>query len=236
MTVLAKVNSLDWSKIQSDMDDNGFAEVPELLSKAECDVLVGLYDDNAAKFRSRIVMARHNFGSGEYKYFDYPLPDLVRELRQALFPHLAVIANQWAQYLGSSDCWPESLDTFLEACHAANQKRPTPLLLKYGEGDYNCLHQDLYGEVYFPFQIVIQLSERGLDYEGGELVLVEQRPRMQSRPAVITVGKGGAAIIPVRDRPARGAKGWKRTTMRHGVGTIKKGSRHTLGMIFHDAT
>ncbi len=180
-------------------------------------------------------MARHNFGRGEYKYFGYPLPDTVAGLRAAFYPHLARIANDWAQRLGDEARWPATLDRLLARCHRAGQRRPTPLLLRYRTGDYNCLHQDLYGDIQFPLQVIVQLTARGEDFDGGELVLVEQRPRMQSRPIVVDLPQGAAAIVPVRYRPVRGARGWRRTQMRHGVSAVTAGTRQTLGLIFHDA-
>ena len=180
-------------------------------------------------------MARYNFGQGQYKYLNYPLPSIVQVLRETLYPPLATIANAWSARLGQSVTWPDSLTQFIERCHAAGQQRPTPLLLRYAEGDYNCLHQDLYGPIYFPLQVIVLLTEPGVDFDGGELVLVEQRPRMQSRPMVVSIPAGGASIVPVRERPRQGATRIHRVQMRHGVGRVKRGSRMTLGIIFHDA-
>lgn len=217
------------------LDKTGFALLPGLLTASECAELVALHDAPSTSFRSTVDMRRYGFGSGEYRYFDYPLPPLVKDLRGRLYGPLARIANIWSARLGTQDEWPATLDEFLEMCHAKSQSRPTPLLLKYGPDDYNCLHQDLYGEIHFPLQVVVLLSQPGVDFEGGELMLVENRPRAQSRASVISLMRGDAAIIPVRDRPATGAKGWRRTTMRHGVSTVTKGSRQALGLIFHDA-
>lgn len=234
MALVKPVASLDWSAIHSALDEQGYARVPDLLSRTECQHIAGLYSAANSHFRSTINMARYNFGRGEYKYFDYPLPDIIAQLRSSFYPHLAAIANHWANHLGNDEHWPKTLDLLLERCHRANQLRPTPLLLRYAEGDYNCLHQDLYGEIYFPLQVIIQLSDRQ-EYSGGELVLVEQRPRMQSRPIVIPLDQGSAVIIPVRDRPVKGSRGWRRNSMRHGVSEVTQGTRQTLGLIFHDA-
>jgi uncharacterized protein len=235
MRLTAKIDSLDWSAAHARLNEDGFAEFPDVLSPGTCGQIARLYYDGNIRFRSHINMARHNFGRGEYKYFDYPLPEPVAELRRAFYPHLAMIANMWADFLQTGKRWPDTHAQFIEACHQAGQLRPTPLLLKYSEGDYNCLHQDLYGDIHFPFQVIIQLSPRE-DYEGGELVLVEQRPRMQSRPIVLSLGQGSVVIVPVRDRPVKGARGWRRNQMRHGVSAVTGGTRRTLGLIFHDAT
>lgn len=234
-TLPGRIAAYDWPSCSTALDANGFAILPDLLSEAACDAAAGLYDDSKTVFRSTVTMARHNFGRGEYKYFDNPLPPIVADLRRLLYPRLAAIANDWSSRLGEATEWPSRHDLFLEACHRAGQFKPTPLLLKYGAGDYNCLHQDLYGDIYFPLQVVVQLTCRGEDFEGGALVLVEQRPRMQSRPMVIDLPKGAAAIIPVRERPFQGARGWRRHQMRHGVSEVTRGTRQTLGLIFHDA-
>ena len=235
MSLAGSIDALNWAEHGAALDADGHAVLPAVLGSDECTLIAALYHDPATSFRSTITMARHNFGRGEYKYFDYPLPDPVGQLRAALYPHLARIANEWSRRLGDETRWPDRLEGLLETCRRAGQTQPTPLLLRYGAGDYNCLHQDLYGDVHFPLQVVVQLTRRGEDFDGGELVLVEQRPRMQSRPIVIDLPQGAAAIVPVRDRPVEGARGWRRTQMRHGVSVVKTGVRQTLGLIFHDA-
>ncbi|HWA03113.1 MAG TPA: 2OG-Fe(II) oxygenase [Rhizomicrobium sp.] len=214
---------------------DGWALVPQLLSRRECNSLAALYDNDKG-FRSRVIMARHGFGSGEYKYFSYPLPPLVAALREGIYPHLAPIANRWNESLNIGRSFPPAHRAFLRECHAAGQSRPTPLLLRYGPGDYNCLHRDIYGEHVFPLQIAILLSEPEKDFTGGEFVLVEQRPRAQSRATVIPLDRGDGVVFAVNWRPARGARGFYRTAMRHGVSALRSGRRHTLGIIFHDAT
>jgi hypothetical protein len=225
---------IDWARAGEDLDARGCAILPALLSPAECRELVAGYADDA-RYRSRVVMASHGFGRGEYKYFAYPLPPLVAALREALYPPLAAIANRWHEALGIEDPFPPAHAAFLERCHAAGQTRPTPLVLAYDAGDYNCLHQDIYGEHVFPLQIATLLSEPGHDFEGGEFVLTEQRPRMQSRVEVVPLGRGDAVVFPVRHRPVQGTRGIYRVTMRHGVSRIRRGHRHTLGVILHDA-
>jgi hypothetical protein len=205
-----------------------------VLDPKTCRALAALYDDET-RFRSRVVMERHNFGRGEYKYLAYPLPEPVAELRTALYPPLATIANEWGAALNESGRFPPTLDGFIAECHAAGQTKPTPLLLRYGEDDFNCLHQDLYGPLVFPLQLTVLLSAPGEDFSGGEFVLVEQRPRAQSRPAVVPLSQGEAVIFPVHHRPARGTRGVYRVTMRHGVSRVTSGTRQTLGIIFHDA-
>jgi uncharacterized protein len=229
-----KLTNVDWPRIARELDDSGAAMVPGLLSRAECLSLVTMYPDNS-QFRSRVVMARHGFGRGEYKYFDYPLPALVQDLREKLYPHLAPIANRWNEAMSIEVRYPASHAEYLDRCHAAGQLRPTPLLLQYGAGDYNCLHQDLYGEHVFPLQVAILLSQPGADFSGGEFVLTEQRPRMQSRPEVVPLQQGDAVVFAVHHRPVRGAHGIYRVNMRHGVSRIRGGHRHTVGIIFHDA-
>ena len=233
--VEAKVWTADWPAVTADLDAGGWAVLPELVTPAQCRELAGLYEGDG-RFRSTVVMARHGFGRGEYKYFAYPLPDLVGGLRGALYPHLAPIANRWNETMGIAVRFPADHAAFLERCHAAGQARPTPLLLRYGPDDYNCLHQDLYGEHVFPLQVAILLSEPGEDFEGGEFVLTEQRPRMQSRPAVVPLRRGDAVVFAVNQRPVRGSRGFYRTVLRHGVSKLRSGRRHTLGIIFHDAT
>ena len=230
----ARIASLDWTSALSDLDARGSATLTSLLTPDACDALVALYSDDAL-FRSRVVMARHGFGRGEYKYFDYPLPDVVAHLRAATYPRLAPIANRWNEAMGVDVRYPDDHAAFLARCHAAGQTRPTPLMLRYGEGDYNCLHQDLYGEHVFPLQIAILLSAPARDFTGGELVLTEQRPRMQSRPEVVPLWQGDAAVFAVHQRPVQGTRGVYRVTLRHGVSRLRSGHRHTLGIIFHDA-
>ena len=224
----------DWRHIGEELDAHGCAVVGGLLAADDCQALAASYADDAA-FRSRIVMSRHGFGQGEYKYFAYPLPECVAELRTALYPPLASIANSWNEALGSDARYPAEHAAFLERCHAAGQTRPTPLLLQYGEGDYNCLHQDLYGEHVFPLQVACLLAAPGRDFTGGEFVLTEQRPRLQSRAEVVPLGQGDAVIFPVHHRPVRGTRGTYRVNLRHGVSRVRSGHRHTLGIIFHDA-
>ena len=219
--------------LAAELADRGYA-TRALLDPATCRAIVALYDADAG-FRSRVVMARHNFGRGEYKYFSYPLPDPVARLRAALYPPLASIANDWAQALGDERRFPAMLDEYIAQCHAAGQTRPTPLLLRYGAEDYNCLHQDLYGEMVFPLQVAILLDEPDRDFTGGEFLLVEQRPRAQSRAEMVPLRQGDGVIFPVHHRPVQGPRGFHRTVMRHGVSRIRSGRRHTLGIIFHDA-
>jgi len=223
-----------WAAVARDLDSHGAAVVPGLLSANECRVLTAIYEDGA-RFRSRVIMARHGFGRGEYKYFAYPLPDIVTELRAAIYPHLADIANRWSRALGGAQSFPDDLETWLAQCHHAGQTRPTPLLLKYGVGDFNCLHQDLYGEHVFPLQAAILLSQPGEDFTGGEFALTEQRPRAQSRVEVVPLAQGDAVVFPVHHRPVKGTRGFYRVVMRHGVSRLKSGTRLTLGVIFHDA-
>jgi uncharacterized protein len=224
-----------WPDLLAALDARGYAVLPGLIDPVECRGLVALYDDDAA-FRSRVVMARHNFGSGEYKYLRYPLPTQVSALREALYPRLVPLANQWHERLRLEPRFPPNLAAYLARCHAAGQRRPTPLILKYEAGDYNCLHQDLYGELVFPVQATVLLSRPGRDFEGGEFLLVEQRPRMQSKGEVVLLGHGDAVVFSVNHRPVVGARGSYRMTMRHGVSRLHSGRRFTLGVIFHDAT
>jgi uncharacterized protein len=229
------IAALDWTRIEADLNQRGYATTGRLLSPEQCRELSGDYDRDDV-YRSKVVMARHGFGRGEYKYYRYPLPDVIAELRQTLYPRLAGIANAWEESLGRKSDYPEEHKAYLERCHKAGQLRPTPLLLKYGEGDYNCLHQDLYGELYFPMQVAFLLSEPGRDFTGGEFVLVEHRPRMQSRPEVVPLAQGEGVIFAVNQRPMRGTKGFYRVAMRHGVSRLRSGQRFTLGIIFHDAS
>lgn len=224
----------DWSRVAEDLDAQGCAMLDALLSPPECQALAGLYVDDS-RFRSRVVMGRHGFGRGEYKYFDYPLPAAVASLRTAIYPRLAPIANRWHATMGVDTRYPAMHADFLARCHAAGQQRPTPLLLQYGKDDYNCLHQDLYGEHVFPLQLAILLSEPGRDFEGGEFVLTEQRPRMQSRPQVVPLRQGDAVVFAVHQRPVQGSRGHYRVNLRHGVSRVRGGHRHTLGIILHDA-
>jgi hypothetical protein len=228
-----RVSALDWLRITADLEAFGAATSGPLLTIEECAGLAGLYASDEP-FRSRVVMARHGFGRGEYKYFAYPLPATIAELRPALYAPLAEIANRWNAAMGVATRFPNEHAAFLERCHAAGQTRPTPLLLQYEPGDYNCLHQDLYGEHVFPLQVAILLSEPGEDFTGGEFVLTEQRPRMQSRVAVAPLRRGDGVVFAVHHRPVRGTRGIYRVTMRHGVSTVRSGHRHTLGIIFHD--
>ncbi|MBN3724161.1 2OG-Fe(II) oxygenase [Burkholderia sp. Ac-20379] len=224
----------DWRAIRDALNAHGVAVVRGLLDRRACDAWIAGYDD-AARYRSRIVMAQHNFGRGEYRYFGYPLPPELAALRRDLYAPLAPVANDWHRALGIDTRYPPDHDTFLQRCHAAGQTRPTPLILRYGEGDYNCLHQDLYGEHVFPLQVAILLSQPGEDFTGGEFVLTEQRPRMQSRAEVVPLERGDAAIFAVHGRPVQGTRGVYRVNLRHGVSRLRSGHRHTLGVIFHDA-
>jgi hypothetical protein len=212
----------------------GFAVIPGLIGPDECQSLAAFWPDQA-RFRSRVVMQRHGYGRGEYQYFTYPLPDPVERLRQALYPPLAAVANRWNEQLGKEKRFPPTLKGWLGECHAGGQKRPTPLLLRYGPGDYNCLHRDLYGELVFPLQATILLSDPARDFAGGEFMLVEQRPRMQSRGEVVPLKQGDAVVFAVNERPVQGTRGFHRTAMRHGVSSLREGERFTLGIIFHDA-
>jgi uncharacterized protein len=227
-------NDDGWAAALAALDERGYAVLPGILDARECGALSALYDD-AAAFRSRVVMARHNFGRGEYKYLRYPLPAAVACLREGLYPRLAPLANLWHERLGLAPRFPQNLAEYLERCHAAGQQRPTPLILKYEAGDYNCLHQDLYGELVFPLQATVLLSSPGSDFDGGEFLLVEQRPRMQSKGEVVALEQGDAVVFAVNHRPVKGARGFYRTAMRHGVSRLRSGRRFTLGVIFHDA-
>jgi hypothetical protein len=230
-----RVASIAWARMAHGLDEQGAAITEGLLTRRECDELAALYSVEEG-FRSRVVMGRHGFGRGEYKYFAYPLPGLVAALRASLYRHLVPIANRWNAALGVETAYPAEHASFLERCHEAEQRRPTPLLLQYGAGDYNCLHQDLYGEHVFPLQVAILLSEPGRDFTGGEFVMTEQRPRMQSRPMVLPLRQGDAVVFAVHHRPVQGTRGVYRVHLRHGVSRLRTGQRHTLGVIFHDAT
>lgn len=233
-SIAERWSGVAWEQVEAELDGYGGAVLKDLLTPEECDAIAAMYSDDA-KFRSRVVMTRHGFGRGEYKYFRYPLPDLVERLRASMYPRLAPIANRWNEALRIDVRYPETHAEFLERCHRAGQRRPTPLLLQYGEGDYNCLHQDLYGEHVFPLQVAILLSEPGRDFAGGDFVLTEQRPRMQSRVEVVPLRQGDAVAFAVYHRPVQGTRGTYRVNLRHGVSRIRDGHRHTLGIIFHDA-
>jgi hypothetical protein len=228
-----RLQSVDWKSIGESLWANGYAVLPAVLTAEECRELIALYDD-AGRFRSKVVMARLGFGKGEYKYLKYPLPETVASLREFSYPRVAEFANRWAEELGGTN-FPASLKDFLKLCHSAGQKKPTPLLLKYGQGDYNCLHQDLYGDIAFPFQMTFILSRPDEDFSGGEFVLVEQRPRMQSRAMVVAAGQGQGILFPTRYRAVKGTRGVYKTNLRHGVSPVLGGQRFTLGIIFHDA-
>jgi hypothetical protein len=232
--IAERLRGVAWQRVEADLDAYGGAMLEGLLTPEECSAVVAMYPDDAA-FRSRIVMTRHGFGRGEYKYFRYPLPDLVERLRSDMYPRLAPIANRWNEALRIDVRYPERHTEFLRRCHNAGQPRPTPLLLQYGEGDYNCLHQDLYGEHVFPIQVAVLLSEPERDFAGGDFVLTEQRPRMQSRVEVVPLRQGDAVAFAVHHRPVQGTRGTYRVNLKHGVSRIRRGHRHTLGIIFHDA-
>jgi hypothetical protein len=229
-----RVAELDWSKLASDLDDYGCATIAALLNAKECTAAAKMYSEEKL-FRSRVVMDRHGYGRGEYQYFAYPLPAMVRVLRIALYPPLAQVANRWNEKLGIEIRYPNEHAEFIQRCHEAGQVRPTPLVLRYGEADFNCLHQDVYGEHVFPLQVAVLLQEPGQDFTGGEFVLTEQRPRRQSRVEVVPLRRGDGVIFPVCHRPVQGARGSYRVNLRHGVSRVRSGSRHTLGIIFHDA-
>ena len=229
-----RLAAIDWTRVATGLDGEGHAIIEGLLTRDECDRVAALYSHDAT-FRSRVVMARHGYGRGEYRYFAYPLPGLVATLRTALYPHLAPIANRWNAAMNLDVRYPDHHAEFIARCHAAGQDRPTPLLLQYGADDYNCLHQDLYGEHVFPLQVAILLSEPQRDFTGGEFVMSEQRPRMQSRPMVLPLRQGDAAVFAVHQRPVQGTRGVYRVNLRHGVARVRSGHRHTLGIIFHDA-
>jgi hypothetical protein len=229
-----RVDALACTSIARELDDAGIGLATRLLVDDECRALIELYDGD--HFRSTIDMARYRFGAGQYRYFAHPLPDLVARLRSAFWPHLLPVARTWADRLGAPAPWPDDLDAWLAQCHAAGQSRPTPLLLRYGPGDWNALHRDLYGAYVFPLQVVVALDEPGEDFTGGELVVVEQRPRAQSRATATAIPRGHAVVLTTRDRPVRAARGWTKVSMRHGVSTVRSGRRHALGLVFHDAS
>jgi uncharacterized protein len=228
------VDAIDWQAVTGDLDAQGWAVIPGLLGDADCDSIAALYGQDEG-FRSRVVMGRHGFGRGEYRYFSYPLPARIQELRTTLYPYLARVANRWHERMGTATRFPDEHAAFLERCRGAGQTRPTPLLLQYGPEDFNCLHQDLYGELVFPLQATVLLSQPGVDFQGGEFVLTEQRPRMQTRAAVVPLHKGAAVLFAVNSRPVKGARGDYQVKLRHGVSRLRSGHRHTLGVIFHDA-
>ncbi|MCU1296708.1 MAG: hypothetical protein JWO91_986 [Acidobacteriaceae bacterium] len=229
-----RVESLNWPQIEAELNERGYAQTGPILTQSECEEFIAGYDDSNA-FRSQVVMARHGFGRGEYKYYKYPLPRPIAVLRQSLYPHLSSVANQWEEAFGKSAEYPMDHDKFLARCHAGDQRQPTPLLLKYGEGDYNCLHQDLYGGIVFPLQVAFLLSAPEEEFTGGQFVLTEQRPRMQSRVEVVPLSQGEGVIFAVNHRPVKGTRGVYRVSMRHGVSRLRSGWRFTLGIIFHDA-
>ena len=229
-----RIAAIDWSAVGRDLDAQGAAVIEKLLPPDECRELAALYSRDD-RFRSTVTMARHGFGRGEYRYFRYPLPPLIAGLRAALYPRLVPVANRWHEAMGIETRFPDWLSDFTARCHAAGQNRPTPLLLRYGEGDYNCLHQDLYGDHVFPLQVVVLLSKPGHDFSGGEFVMTEQRPRMQSRPQVVPLAQGDAVVFAVQHRPVQGSRGIYRVNLRHGVSRLHAGRRHTAGIIFHDA-
>jgi len=233
-TIGDRLAAIEWTALADELDAQGAARIAGLLTAAECEALRALYTQDE-RFRSRVVMARHGFGRGEYRYFRYPLPALIAELREAFYPRLVPLANRWHAAMGLAVRFPARHAEFIARCHAAGQVQPTPLLLQYGADDYNCLHQDLYGEHVFPLQVVLLLSRPGRDFEGGEFVMTEQRPRMQSRPMVLGLAQGDAAVIAVHHRPVEGARGPYRVNMRHGVSRVRTGHRYTAGIIFHDA-
>lgn len=229
-----RIAALDWNSLQQTLDEQGYAAIPTLLDKAQCNEIIDTYGEEV-HFRNTIDMARYRFGIGEYKYYQAPLPDLLQQLREGFYPELAKTANRWLEQLGRDAIYPAALPAFLERCHEQGQLRSTPLILKYEAGGYNCLHQDLYGEVFFPFQVVFALNQKETDYTGGEFLLLEQRPRAQSRGHVLTLEQGAGLIFPTNHRPVPGSRGYYKTTLRHGVSTITSGKRYSLGIIFHDA-
>lgn len=234
-SVAERIDALDWTVAEESLSERGYAVTNSLLSPEECAELTSLYND-ANRFRSKVIMERYRFGIGDYKYFGHPLPELVTELRQKAYPHLAEMANQWAEKLGDkAEKYPREHEAFLKTCHKAGQTKPTPLMLHYEAGGYNCLHQDLYGEVSFPLQVVLLLGQHGRDWEGGEFILVEQQPRAQSKPEVVVADQGQAIIFTTRYRPVKRSRGYYRVNLRHGVSRVHRGTRFTLGIIFHDA-
>jgi len=234
MSIQDRINQLSWTDIAAAMDNRGYAHIKGILTVEECDSLTADYNDEHL-YRKTIVMERHHYGQGEYKYFKYPLPALIQQLREGIYPKLAPIANNWMQFLNKEQRFPANLDELLQQCHKHDQLRPTPLILQYTTGGYNAMHQDLYGEVFFPMQLVFILDEPGADYEGGEFILMEQKPREQSRVMVLKPGKGDMLLFTTNYRPAKGSKGYHRVNMKHGVGELTSGKRRSMGIIFHDA-
>lgn len=230
-----RIAALDWSVVGGSLDELGCAPTAPVLTVEECGAVAGFYDDDT-RFRSTVDMARHRFGEGQYRYFSRPLPGIVEELRAAFWPHLLDVARRWAIQLGRPAPWPDAFDEWLELCHAAGQHRPTPLLLRYGPGDWNALHRDLYGDMVFPLQVVVGLDRPDVDFTGGELVMTEQRPRAQSRATVTRIEQGQCVVLTTKDRPVVSARGWSAAPMRHGVSVLRSGRRHALGLLFHDAT
>jgi uncharacterized protein len=233
-SVQKRIDSLDWSALKQSLSTNGYAVASPILTAAECDSVIALYRDDT-RFRSQVIMERHRFGLGDYKYLAHPLPEIVANLRTSAYPHLAEVANEWARALGDGSPYPSDHAAFLKICHQAGQTRPTPLVLHYEAGGYNCLHQDIYGEVAFPLQMVFLLGQPGRDWKGGEFVLVEQQPRAQSKVAVVVASQGQAILFTTRYRPVKGSRGFYRVNLRHGVSRVHQGTRFTLGIIFHDA-
>lgn len=234
MEIKERINQLNWTDITAGMDNKGYVLVKNVLTTGECDMLTALYPDEQL-YRKTIIMERHHYGKGEYKYFKYPLPGLIQQLRAGFYPKLAPIANNWMQLLNKEERFPDTLDELLQHCHEHEQLRPTPLILQYVKGGYNAMHQDLYGEVFFPMQLVFILDEPGVDYEGGEFILIEQKPREQSRVMVLKPAKGDMLLFTTSYRPAKGSKGYHRVNMKHGIGEITEGKRRSMGIIFHDA-
>jgi hypothetical protein len=234
MDIQQRINHIDAVKLADDLNRTGYAIIPKVLTEKECDILTSEYS-NASLYRKTVIMERHQYGLGEYKYFNYPLPDAIQQLRTGIYPLLAPVANNWMRVLNIDKTFPDTHAGLLEYCHEQGQHKPTPLILKYGKSGYNALHQDLYGEVFFPMQAVVFLSEAGEDHQGGEFVLVEQRPRAQSRAIVLKPGKGDVLVFTTNFRPVQGSRGYHRVNMRHGVSEVTEGQRYTLGIIFHDA-
>ncbi|OOQ57933.1 2OG-Fe(II) oxygenase [Mucilaginibacter pedocola] len=235
MDLAERIEQADWAAATESLNSKGYAMLSGILSADECDALIGQYSEDAL-YRKTIQMENHGYGLGQYRYYNYPLPGVVQQLREGIYPHIAPVANNWMKVLGMETSFPGNLQELTEQCHAHGQNRPTPLILKYNKGGYNAMHQDLYGEIFFPMQLVVCLNQPGKDFEGGEFVLVEQRPRMQSKAMVLNPGKGDMLIFTTNFRPVLGSRGYYRVNMRHGVSELRSGQRHTLGVIFHDAS